>query len=240
MRTKVPAALVVLTIAAYFFYLAGRGLEAGFTFDDLLNLYFAWIRPVPELLRANALFYLPPSRSLGRLFYALGFQFVGIEPTLYHAVCFLFLCANIYLTYCFTLSLTGSREIAALACLLHAYHGGAAALYYNSGACYDVFCFFFYLSAFVLYVNIRQRGHSPQPSQIALLLCLYIAALNAKEMAMTLPVLIGCYELLYHLGESWRSRIPTICAMSVITATYIVGMSRGEESLVKLPAYKPS
>src|ERR1041384_3394132 len=101
MGRRVPAAVVASSIAVYFFFLAGRGLLADFTFDDLGNLYFAWIRPVPELLRANLLFFLPPSRPLGMLFYALGFQFAGLNPAPYHVVCFLFLGANVYLTYCF-------------------------------------------------------------------------------------------------------------------------------------------
>src|SRR6266571_7808648 len=129
---KIPAVLVVLCIAVYFCFLAGPGLRADFTYDDLGNLYFAWIRPLPEWLRANLLFFLPPTRSLGRLFYALGFRFAGLDPAPYHAVCFLFLAANVYLTYRFALRLTRSREVAALACLFHAYHGSAARLSYNT------------------------------------------------------------------------------------------------------------
>ena len=154
-------------------------------------------------------------------------------------VCFGVLCANIWLTYCFARRLTGSREIAALACLLHAYHGSAAALYYNSGTCYDVFCFFFYFSAFLYYLRIRQTGGVPQPRQIALLVCLYIAALNSKEMAVTLPVMIGVYELLYHKGENWRPRIFTIAVLGAITAAYVIGATRGPGSLADLPGYRP-
>src|SRR5262245_24430479 len=130
LRPKIQAALVALCIAVYFFYLAGPSLRADFTYDDLGNLYFAWIRPLPELLRANVLFFLPPTRPLGKLFYALGFRFAGLDPAPYHVVCLFFLLANIWLTYCFTLRLTRSRAVAALACLLHSYHGSAAALAY--------------------------------------------------------------------------------------------------------------
>jgi len=231
--------LVVLCIAAYFFFLAGPSLRADFTYDDLGNLYFSWIKPLPEWLKANVLFFLPPSRPFGRLFYALGFRFAGLDPAPYHLVCFLFLCANIYLTYGFARRLTGSREVAALACLLHAYHGSSAGLAYNSGTCFDTFCFFFYVGAFTYYISIRQRGGSPRLWQIALLVCLYVAALDAKEMAVTLPLVLGVYELLYHREESWRSRIGAIAAMSVITVVYVVGATHGEESLVILQAYKP-
>src|SRR6266571_1293943 len=79
LRPKIPAALLALCIAAYFFFLAGPSLRADFTYDDLGNLYFSWIKPLPEWLKANVLFFLPPSRPLGRLFYALGFRFAGLD-----------------------------------------------------------------------------------------------------------------------------------------------------------------
>src|SRR5439155_22196480 len=88
-------------------------------------------------------------------------------------------------------------------------------------------------------LRLRRRGGSPRLWQIAMLLCLHVAALDAKEMAVTLPVILGVYELLYHRAESWRSRIVTIGAMGVITAAYVVGTTHGEESLVFFEAYKP-
>ena len=74
MGRRIPGVIVASSIAVYFLALAGRGLRADFTYDDLMNLYFAWIKPIPEWLRANLLFFLPPTRSLGKLFYALVFR----------------------------------------------------------------------------------------------------------------------------------------------------------------------
>jgi len=63
---------------------------------------------------------------------------------------------------------TASREVGALACLLHAYHGSSAGLVFNSGTCYDVCCFSFYLAAFTSYMRIRQQGSVTGPTQTAL------------------------------------------------------------------------
>src|SRR6267142_5641076 len=128
MRAKIAATVVVLCLAAYFCFLAGPGLGADFTFDDLGNLYFGWIRPLPDWLQANVLFFIPPTRPLGKLFYALLFHFASFNPVPYRVVCTLFLAANVFLTYSFTLRLTRSAQVASLACLLHAYHGSSAAL----------------------------------------------------------------------------------------------------------------
>src|SRR5258708_34457273 len=175
MSRRIPAVIVALSIAVYFFYLAGGGLRADFTYDDLLNLYFAWILPLPDLFQVNLLFFRPPTRSLGALYYALGYHFAGLNAAPYRVVCFGFLCANIYLTYCFARRLTGSREIAALACLLHAYHGRGVALYYNVGTCYDEVWFFFYFSAFIYYLRIRPRAGVPRARHVAVLRCLHTA-----------------------------------------------------------------
>ena len=75
-------------------------------------------------------------------------------------------------------------------------------------------------------MRIRQQGRFPRPAQTILLVCLYSAAWNAKVMAVTLPVLIGVYELLYHRGKGRRSRSVTISALGVITgaAVYLLQM----------------
>jgi hypothetical protein len=89
-------------------------------------------------------------------------------------------------------------------------------------------------------MRIRQTTGAPRPAQVLLLVCLYIAALDSKEMAVTLPLLICLYELIYHAGESWRPRSATIGVMCLVTAAYIFGTTRGDESLLNVQGYKPA
>ena len=57
----------------------------------------------------------PPFRPLGRLFYALGFAFAGLDPAALSPGLSFLPFRQHYLTYCFARRLTGSREVGALA-----------------------------------------------------------------------------------------------------------------------------
>src|SRR6185436_6356459 len=97
---------------------------------------------------------------------------------------------------CFRLS--RSREAGAIACLLGAYHAHLNDLYYNSGTIYDLLCFTFFYLTLIYYFRIRDTGSYPGLGQLVTLLALYMAALDSKEMAVTLPVMVAVYELLFH------------------------------------------
>ena len=187
-------------IVIYFLWLSGGGIHTGFSHDHLMNMYRAWGEPLPRLITDNLCFFLFPSsyRPLGGLFYHLFFNAFGFNPVPFRICILVFLLANIYLTYAFVRRLTASREVATVTALLCCYHVNFNALYRNTGTCYDVFCFFFYIIAFLYYLRIRQQGRFLSPLEQLGFLGLLICALNAKEIAVTLPVLIGVYEVLYH------------------------------------------
>src|SRR5262249_42723875 len=151
----------------------GDGLFSYFTPDDMMNLYGAWFRPLAEA-----------DRPLGALFYRAIFAMAGLNPMPYRAGCLLLLLANLGLLYLLCRRLSGSNEIAALACLLGTYHAHLADLYYSTGTVYDLLCGTLYLSALVYYsggeLSWRRNG---------IFLALYVAALGAKEMAITLPAM---------------------------------------------------
>jgi hypothetical protein len=173
-----------------------------------MNMYRAWLEPLPRLLADNLCFFLFPTsyRPLGGLFYHLFFNAFGFNPLPFRLLILLFLLANIYLTYAFVHRLTASSETAAVATLLHCYHINFMPLYRNTGTCYDIFCFFFYVVAFVYYIRIRQQGRLLRPLEQLAFLSLLVCALNAKEIAVTVPVLIGVYEALYYTPPSHRPR----------------------------------
>jgi|HubBroStandDraft_1064217.scaffolds.fasta_scaffold45533_1 hypothetical protein len=198
-----------LAIAVYFFILSDGGLRTGFSHDDLMNMWRAWQDPLPHILKENLFFFLYPSdyRPLGTLFYHVFYNAFGLDPMPYRVGMLVFLLANIYLVYAFARRISQSREIGAVTALLHAYHTGFTPLYRNTGTCYDILCCFFYLSALVWYLRIRQQDRLLRPVEQIGILSLLICALDAKEIAVTLPVLIGVYELLYHPPSGYKPRI---------------------------------
>ncbi len=246
--TKVAPALVAIFILVYFLAFAGDGLFAYFNGDDLMVLYGSWFQPIGQLLKANVLYYSGAFRPLGELFYRPLIGIFGLNPLPFRIVCFGFVLANMGLLYAFCRRLSGSREIAALACLIGAYHAYLMDIYYSSSTIFELLCFFFYYVAFLYYVSIRDRGDYPGVLQSLTLLILYILALDSKEMAVSLPAWIASYELVFHpppplslarLGQ-WALREGRFLLMSIaVTAPYVAGKLAGSGHMTDNPAFRP-
>ena len=128
---------VALVVGGLFFVFAGDGIGAYFTPDDMMNLYRAWSASPAGLLGQD--------RPLGQVLYRALFSLAGLHPLPFRLAAFALLLANLALLYRFCARLAGSRETAALACLVGAYHAHLADLYYSTGAIYDLLCCFFVL-----------------------------------------------------------------------------------------------
>jgi hypothetical protein len=236
-RAAIAAAL---TIGALWAAFAGDGIRAYFTPDDMMNIYAAWSRPLGAWIADNLLFFSSAYRPLGELVYHVLFATFGLNPLPYRLFCMGLLLVNLGLLYAFCARLSGSREVAALACLLGAYHAHLSDLYYSSGTLFDLLCYFFYFLAFIGYVRIRDGGSHPGWRQSAALLALYIAALNSKEMAVTLPVMVALYEAIYHRPRLAFWRQARFLWLSIpVTIACIAGKTMGAQRMTANPDYYP-
>jgi hypothetical protein len=228
-RNTIFAALV---IAGVFLAFAGDGLRAYFTPDDMMNLYGAWFRHLAE-----------SDRPVGALFYRTLFTAFGFNPLPYRIACFAILSANLAMLYVLCLKLSGSREVAALACLLGAYHAHLADLYYSTGTVFDLLCFLFYFGALALYIQVRERAVWWR----ILVLALYLCALGAKEMAVTLPLFLALYDLIYYPPAprfasvlSWAAReLRRLWPFALLTAAFILYKTTGPARMTANPDYLP-
>src|SRR5262249_42050981 len=82
-----------------------------------------------------------------------------------------------------------------------------ASLVVSGSYIYDVLCGFFYFAALTYYVHIREKGVRLRPIHWVAFLALYVCALNSKEIAVTLPVIILVYELLKYYQQSERQNL---------------------------------
>src|SRR5207244_1062240 len=101
---------------------------------------------------------------------------------------------NLSLLHRFARRLTASAAIAWLATLLSAYHAWFVDIYFNTSALEELACFFFYVSAFLYYLRVRQSGRYLNLGQVAMICLLFICAPDSKETAITLPIFLGLYE----------------------------------------------
>ena len=112
---------------------------------------------------------------------------------------------------------------------------------------YDVLCGFFYFAALAYYIHFREKEAYLRPLQLLGFLALYICALNCKEMAVTLPVIVLVYEFLNSPSWlDWKAFLrwirfyaaPSLIA-GLLTVFYIYGKTHGSGSLASLDPYQP-
>lgn len=235
----------VVCLFAFFAFFAGRGLWAGFTGDDLRNLHLYINQGFASVAGSLFIFWSTSYRPLGGVFYLAIYNIFGFNPFPFRFFCFSLLLINLYVAYRFIVRISGSRATGVFAALLLCYHAWFVDLYYSSGTIYDLLCFFFYFSAFVYYMRIRESGR-PGIQNLIVFLALYLCALNAKEMAVTFPLFVAVYEIIYSPPrfnpEGLRRWIVNsgwgFLVSGLITILYMLGKLLLEGNLAENPAYR--
>ena len=251
----------VAVLIAYFLHFALPALHAGFRDDEMMNMGICWEAGALKSILANILFWkafnIPGGtvydlplylyRPGGALYYLPLYHFFELNPLPYRIVQITILAASIPLVYYLSRSLTSSRPIAFLAVLAFCYHPRLAGLVFGGAFIYDVLCGFFYFAALAYYLHIREKEVSLRPLQLLGFLVLFVCALNCKEMAVTLPVIVLIYEFLkFDNWADWKTFVrcarsyaaPSLIA-GLLTVFYIYGKTHGSGSLATLDPYQP-
>ena len=242
MSKTTRATCVVLSVLCYFFWFSGRGLRADITHDDLMNIYKSWSLPLGQHVWDTIAFfkYSESFRPLGSLFYRLLFESFGMHALPYRAACYGLLLLNLWLAYCVVRRLAHSREVAVVSIVLFAYHRWFVALYVNTGLCYDLLCFCFYMAALLYYLKHRH----PSWSQVFTWSFLYVLCLDSKELGVTLPVMICVYELLRRKPSQWKEWIVSDCRIPIsgiaINILFIFGRVYARNGLSTVGGYRPA
>jgi hypothetical protein len=246
-RAIVIDAISVAILIAYFLYFALPALRGGFRGDEMTNMAIYWKSGMLKSLWANVTFWTTFYRPAGALYYLPLYHFFALCPLPYRIVQISILAASIPVVFYLSRCLTSSRSIAFLTVLALCYHPRLADLVFTGAFIYDVLCGFFYFAALTYYIHNRKKEHPLRPFQLLGFLVLYICALNSKEMAVTLPVIVLIYELLrchrwanckafFHW--SWSIAGPSLIA-GLLTAAYTYGKTHGTGSLTRYDPYRP-
>jgi hypothetical protein len=246
-KALLPSCSLAVAIG-FFWFFAARGLDAGFTTDDLANMNMYEGLSGGALIRANLLFFSPFYRPAGAIFYRPLFALFGLSPHPFRVACLVLLSLNLLLAWFFVRSLTESSGIAALTALIAAFHPRLAPLYWNTGVIYDILCFASFYTALTVYLRLRRRRRAPRTWEWLGVLVPYVCALDAKEIAVALPPVLLTWELIYDPPISWRitelgpwlwrnARLPL--AAGLITVPYICGKLLPESPLRQLDRYSP-
>ena len=236
-----------LLILAYFLYFNWDGLWARFAADDMMNMVLCWRLGPIRLLLDLVMPWRGPYRPMAGLFYLPLLKFFGLNPIPYHAVMLGILLGNLYLVYRFARRIGCGELQAGLATLIVAYHVGLSMLYYSTAFIYDVLCFSFYMSAFLCYARVRAQGRLLRGRETVLVMGLYLCALDSKEMALTLPIVLLAYEWFYHRPNSrtpreiagWLrgpGRVMLYCV--ALNLVYLYGKAFGPDAMLQAQGYR--
>ena len=219
-------------LLAWFLYFTHDGLRVHFAVDDIGNMAHYYRGGPLALALSQFTIWHGDYRPMGGLFYVPILTFAGLNPVPYQAALLIILLANVFLVWTLARRL-GAGELAAwLAALVVSYHAGLHNLYYNAAFVYDALCCFFYLAALLVYLKVRQSNSA---ALIALFLVLDLCALNSKEMAVTLPLVLLAYEWIYYRRGPTRA----ILFSAALTTVDVFGKVFGPDALVNAEAYHP-
>lgn len=219
-------------LLAWFLYFTHDGLSVHFALDGLGNMGHYFREGPLALAISQFSLWRGDYRPMGGLFYVPILAFAGLNPAPYQAVLLAILLVNVYLVYRLALRLGAAELAAGLAALVVAYHAGLHNLYYNAAFVYDALCCFFYLAALLYYLRVRE---SQAAHRVVLFLALDLCALNSKEMAVTLPLVLLVYEWVYHRRGPTR----IVLLSAALTAVDVFGKVFGPDALANAEAYHP-
>jgi hypothetical protein len=233
-----------LTLLVIFFLaFHAAAFRAHFGSDEMMNLYGHWNPPLWKTIAADFAFWSKTVRPMGALYYLPAYWLFGLNPAPFSIARSLILLVNSFVFFGLAWSIARSWWVAALAAFPMAYHTRMGFLAYNGAFIYDVLCGGFFFAALLYYVRSR-RGQSAEAvprfgltlRQTCLFLVLYICALDSKEMAVSLPVLVLAWEALF---QGRKAKLGPALAASALTLAFILGKTIGHGSLTEMDAYRP-
>ena len=224
-RRRLPSVVAASVVLALYFFFTARSAGRYFDNDDMMNLYFAWSRPLAQVYR-----------PVGALFYRGMFAMAGFHPVPFRLACLAIGAVNLGLCWRFAALVSGSGRVAALACLLFAFQSRLVEVWFRTAVVYDLLCFTFFYAAVCLYIAARKKGGMPGArASLAILLC-FVCALGSKEVAVAFPAVLAAYEICFERFEwaaVWRIAIP-----AVIDIPYLYFKTHGPGALANIPDYQ--
>ncbi len=223
-------------LLAFFWLFHASVLKSDFGRDELRNLYSYWNPSLGKVLVSEIAFWNKFVRPMGAIYYLPLYTLFGLNPVPFAVLRTLILLANAVLFYKLAALIGRSWWIAMLATFPIAYHSNLGNLAYDGAFIYDVLCGGFYFAALLYYLHCRRSQESLRPLQLCAFLALYICALDSKEMAVSLPVIVLAYELLF---ERRKAKPGIGLAAAAVTLVFIAGKAFGAGTLTEMEAYRP-
>jgi hypothetical protein len=235
--------LTAVVILAYFLYFTWGSRRMFFDTDDMYALYFAWSKPLGQIVRENLLIWTGQFRPFGAFFYRWIFDAWGFDPYPFRIAELAVCAANLPLCFWFIRLVSASERTAALATLLFAFQVRMLEVWFRTTVIFDVLCFTCLWLAAGVYIQGRRGCEDLGAGRIAAVLVLFICALNSKEFAICLPFFVFAWEVLFNgmkLPAFLRTRAGLlVVVMSLVVVVYATGKLHGAAAMSNNPSYLP-
>ena len=231
-------ALGLAGIALFVLIIYATSLDNPFQYDDahsiVDNPHIRSLANIPSFFTDPTMFSEDAASSMYRplvlVSYGLNHALGGYEPAGYHLVNLLVHVVNLLLVYVLVRLLGRSSIQALVAAAIFGVHPiNSEAVNYVSSRSESISALFF-LGALVAYIHGSRRETTSGGWQVLSLLA-YTGALLSKSVAITLPVILGCYELAFRrqqtTGDSAMSRISRLHWPFWAVSVVYLGMSSG-------------
>ena len=209
---------VVLTLLASLVYL--NALPNQFVFDDyelvVENRQIRSLTKIPDILGfGDAPRRYRPVRFVS---YSFDYFFFGLDPRGYHLFNLVYHALTTFLVYLIVRHLLDHPRVALLAAILFAVHPiQTDAVTYISGR-RDVLSTLFYLLGFYAFLRYRIQK---QVWYLGLVCAAFILGLFTKEMVVTLPVMMLCYDWYRHFPTD-HARVDLAFCRTIVTTLWSV------------------
>jgi hypothetical protein len=183
--------LLIFTFRLYTF--------AYFWLDDFNNLHWVQSQSFTQML-----WYVvnPASdffRPVGMMFYWIALQLFDRDALAYHYFLWALHTINVGLVYWILQRFTNSHAGAAVGTMVFASQYVLNDLYWSFGTIFEVVGAMFYFTGILLWSRERQSS-----ALVVLASLVFLLALKAKEMTITLPAIWLAYDLLIRRNLGWR------------------------------------
>ena len=214
-------------VCCWLLYLTHRALHYGFNPDDEMNLFFALRAPL-RTVQSIPVFWNGYIRPLGNTFYLVLYRSFGYWAAPFRAASFALILLNLLLLYRLFKTLTRNRNAALLAILMGCFHPEMWDIFASTGTVYDVLCQTFVLLALLLWTQKKQ--------QAALIGLVTVAAVDAKEIGVTIPAILLAYDAIFRPKSI---RYLGIAASGIVVVIFLAGRFAQSTALTGHSEYTP-